>query len=308
MYRPFVILLLCATAVFAQAVKKSPVDLMREGRLLEAQKIIEQADAPERYHLLIDALREPNAIEACFLYREISARFPGSDCDEFAQERLLQAASMGIDISALVLESIPPAQEGEWPVEQTNAYEVERPLIASVHKEEPQQEPVVETVTPPIEKTVAEVAKQKSMPAAEEPQASTGVTLDYGVVPPAKPDSGVKAASLTPEKMLVRPEKIEQEVEASKPIKKQSEPTKPHDIEATAAGIWFIQVGAFGNHDNAHKFAARLRTDGYNVVLVPRDALMQVRVGAYDTKETARAAGDKIKAKYDCPAVLVTNP
>ncbi|MBK6765810.1 MAG: SPOR domain-containing protein [bacterium] len=308
MSKPFIVILLCAASVIAQAVKKSPVDLMREGRLLEAQKIVEQTDAPERYHLLLDALREPNAIEACFLYREISARFPGSDCDEFAQERLLQAASMGIDISALVLESTPPAREGEWPVEESNLYEVERPLIASVSKDEPQAEATPVPVEPPVAKTVAEVAQEKTQQVVEKPAASSGVTLDYSAVPSAKPDSGVKAAALTPEKLLVRPEKIEQEVKAAKPVKKHGEPTKPHDVESVTPGEWYIQVGAFANHDNAHKFAARLRSDGYNVLLIPRDQLMQVRVGAYKTKEEGRAVGDKIKAKYDCPAVLVTNP
>ncbi len=50
MYRLLFLVLLCAVSVYAQAVKKSPVDLLKEGRLLEAQKILEQTDAPERYH------------------------------------------------------------------------------------------------------------------------------------------------------------------------------------------------------------------------------------------------------------------
>lgn len=324
MYRLLFLLLLCAASVYAQAVKKSPVDLLKEGRLLEAQKILEQTDAPERYSLLLDALREPNAIEACFLYREISARFPGTDCDEFAQERLLQAASMGIDISALVLETAPAVEEGEWPVVSTLSYEVERPLIASAHKEEdsalPVETRIEETERIEPDQTVAEAAVERTAPVKTDPTVeaeadpipvakvdqpvSSGITLDYSKTVEAKPDTGIKAAALTEEKMLVRPDKQEE----PKRVIKQDSPTKPHDVDDASIGNWYVQVGAFGNHDNAHKFAARLRADGYTVKLVPRDNLLQVQVGAYETKVIGRAEGDKIKAKYDCPAVLVTNP
>ncbi|MCB9366973.1 MAG: SPOR domain-containing protein [Calditrichaeota bacterium] len=319
MYKLLTIVLI-STACFAQAVKKSPVDLLREGRMVEAQRIISETDAPERYHLLLDALREPNAIEACFLYREISARFPGSDCDVFAQERLLQAASMGIDISALVLESTPSAEPGQWSDESATPYEVERPLIASTTKG---QEPVTQSVQPEVKEALAPPTESKveSEPKPEteldtSPVEDKSFTLDYSQPVPEKSESDtvIKAAALTEEQKLIKPRdepaaEIEKQTKPPAPrVMQKKEPERPHDVEPDDSGEWFIQVGAFGNHDNAHKFAARLRADGYKVVLVPRDNLLQVRVGSYSTKESGRAVGDKIKAKYDCPAVLVTEP
>ena len=317
MFKALLILVIAATS-FAQTVKKSPVDLLREGRMMEAQKILEQTDAPERYNLLLDALREPNAIEACFLYREISARFPGTDCDEFAQERLLQAASMGIDISSLVLESAPVVKPGEWVAETTpETYEVERPLIASVTREEMADEtPVVEAPKtepqpvpqpePVIEKPVASEAVEKSK---LESKPATSSTLDYSAAIPVKKDTGIVHSSMDAAKSLVKAEEPKSEAAPKKSaVKVNPEPTQPHDIDAPAPDGWYIQVGAFGIHDNAHKIAAKLRSDGYKVYLVPREELLQVRVGAYQTKEEGRAIGDKIKAKYDVPAVLVTVP
>jgi len=283
------LLLMClvAVAIHAQTVHKSPVDLMREGRLAEAQRILNQSDAPERYHLLIDALREPNAIEACFLYREISARFPGTDCDEFAQERLLQAAQMGIDISALVVEATPEVEPGQWPDE--HPYEVERPYVA------------------------ARDTQAQASPAEPEPAMST--TLDYSAVVPQEEDTGIVVSAATPAQSLVKIEpKVTQKekiAEVSKPAGKvvvREEPLTPHDIGDAAPNGWYIQVGAFSNHANAERIGARLREDGFGVYFKPKDHLMQVRVGAYATKEEARSIGDQIAAKYNVPAVLVTVP
>lgn len=312
MFKSLFIVLIAATCL-AQSVKKSPIDLLREGRMVEAQKILDQTDAPERYNMLLDALREPNAIEACFLYREISSKFPGTDCDEFAQERLLQAASMGIDISALVLESAPVVDSGQWVADIPETYEVERPLIASVKREEMAdetpviKEPKVEVQSEPVvEKPVAveTVVKPKSQNTP-----ASSVTLDYSSVVPAKKDTGIVHSSMEPSQSIVKTDEPKPEKTPKKSsIETQPEPTRPHDIDDRAPDGWYIQVGAFGIHDNAYKIAAKLRSDGYKVFLVPRDQLMQVRVGAFATKEEGRTVGDKIKAKYDVPAVLVTVP
>ncbi len=338
MYKLILILLLSAAA-YGDAVNKSPVDLLREGRMMEAQRILEKSEAPERYHLLLDALREPNAIEACFLYREISARFPGTDCDVFAQERLLQAAEMGIDISALVLEADPLLETDELE-DETVVYEVERPhnsdlTVKELAKLQQQQrqhltdEPVIEktaetkiTITAPVEPAKPKREPLITTPIEAEPlveenpkveeksqvPASESTTLDYGTVLPAKKDTGVIAASNPGAASLVKePEKIPIEVQ-EKNLKPNPEPTRPHDIDTISPDGWYIQVGAFGNHDNAHKLAAKLRSDGHKVFLVPRDNLLQVRVGSFETKAQGREVGDEIKEKFKVPAVLVTVP
>jgi DedD protein len=343
MYKMAIVLLMCAAAFAADAVKKSPVDLLREGRMIEAQQILEKSDAPERYHLLLDALREPNAIEACFLYREISARFPGTDCDVFAQERLLQAAEMGIDISALVLETAPEAEPGEWH-NASATYEVERPLsaepdirkipveaepetiaqpdftevvepaptkeeltvkeaaklataVAKEPEQTPKREPLVVTAPKPeVPKAPEKIAEEK--PKTEQAKSST---LDYSEAMPAKKDTGIVQASLVGDPPKPMPKKKE----GVKPIETQS---APHDIDQKSPDGWYIQVGAFGNHDNARGFAKKLEKDGYKTFLVPFENLLQVRVGVFETKEEGRSTGDIIKEKFNCPAVLVTVP
>jgi len=71
-----------------------------------------------------------------------------------------------------------------------------------------------------------------------------------------------------------------------------------------------VQVGAFGNHDNALKLAAKLRSSGYPVVLVPRESesgtLMQVRVGGYETRDASKEIAQGLKSEFHVPAVLVT--
>ncbi|MCL4306111.1 SPOR domain-containing protein [bacterium] len=297
-----------SSACLAQSVKKSPVDLLREGRILEAQQIIAESGAPERYQLLLDALREPNAIEACFIYREISARFPGTDCDEFAQERLLQAASMGIDISALVLEAAPGKSTGGPENFSPSAYEVERPLIAKSTRSN------VERLDPSRQAREEQHSEQPdSLEAKSREATESGFTLDYNAKA-AESVNELQAAGLKDEKKLTKPNAETdvpaalQQQEVTPDVQVLTEPTTPIDFDATDAGEWYIQVGAFGNHENANKFAEKLRKDGYRVELVPKDHLLQVRVGGYAKKEIARRIGDQIKAKHNCPAVLVTSP
>lgn len=301
MYR-FIFVLLIASLSVGQTVRKSPVDLLREGRFLEAQRILEESEAPERYHLLLDALREPNAIEACFLYREISARFPGTDCDEFAQERLLQAASMGIDISSLVLESTPVAEPGQWTSDEQSTYEMERPLIASVTRDALPNDETASELT--VSDSSDQAKRLDTTPASSESltdgkEGAESITLDYGKAVEARTDTGIMNSSLSSlQASAAEPESV-------RPLE---EPKQPHDVVRKNPLGWYVQVGAFALHDNAHKIAAKLRSEGFDVFLVPRDNLMQVRVGTFESKEQARAVGDKIKAKFDVPAVLVTVP
>jgi cell division septation protein DedD len=55
--------------------------------------------------------------------------------------------------------------------------------------------------------------------------------------------------------------------------------------------------------------AAKLRSAGYPVILVPRKmekvTLMQVRVGGYDTPDHSRTIAAELKQQFDIPAVLV---
>ncbi len=240
-----------ALPVFA----KTPVDLMLEGRYVEARAILDSTSAEPRYRVLLDAMTESDAVRACSLYAVISQRYPHTDCDSLAQSRLQMAAAMGVPIA---------------------------PLEAV--KSEPE--------TPAVEPTPATV-KVKTEPAV--------VTNPV----PAIPSTAIAVEQTPPAPIPV--ERIE-----PLPVAKgepKGEELVPHDKLRPNPGVWFVQVGAFGNQDNARKLAAKLEQAGYGIALVPKTTngkeLLQVRVGGYPDRESCKSAADEIKAKYNLPASLV---
>jgi cell division septation protein DedD len=88
-------------------------------------------------------------------------------------------------------------------------------------------------------------------------------------------------------------------------------PTVPVSQDHPASGgSWYIQVGAFGNFDNAHRLALSLQNAGYPVKLVPRDTakgkLLQVRVGGYATRTDLAPVAEALKEKFHVPTAFVT--
>ena len=96
MRKALVLVLLVAGAAFA----KTAIDLMAEGRFSEARAILDSTAASPRYQLLLYAMTETDAQRACSLYSAITQRYPGSDCDSVARERLDLARQMGFTGSA----------------------------------------------------------------------------------------------------------------------------------------------------------------------------------------------------------------
>ena len=246
---------LCAALIALPAFAKTPIDLMLEGRYVEARAILDSTAAEPRYRLMLDAMTEPDAVHACSLYAAISQHYPHTDCDTLAQNRLQMAAAMGVPIS---------------------------PLDAVTSESET---PAVEPAPVPVE-------------AKPEPAAVTEPT-------PAIPTAAVVIEPAPP--APVPAERIEPAPVAK--IEPKNEELAPHDKPTPHPGSWFVQVGAFGNHDNARKLAAQLEQAGYGTALVPKTTngkeLLQVRVGGYPDRESCKAAANEIKAKYNLPASLV---
>ncbi|MBU0507387.1 SPOR domain-containing protein [bacterium] len=75
-------------------------------------------------------------------------------------------------------------------------------------------------------------------------------------------------------------------------------------------GHWYIQVGAFGNFDNAHRLAKDLQKAGFPVKLVMREnterKLLQVRVGGYPDRAAAEPAREKLKNDFGLPTVILS--
>ncbi len=234
----------CVFLMLLPAFAKTPVDLMLEGRYVEARAILDTTRAEPRYHLLLDAMTEPNAVRACSLYAVISQRFAGSDCDSLAQSRLQLAAAVGVPIK--------PVDAAE-PVPQTTAKESAPP--------EPEIKPL------PVKLA-------------------------------SEPSPTVRAAA----------EPLKSSAESA--IKPHPATVQPHDKLSATPGEWFAQVGAFGNHENARKLAAKLEQDGYGIALVPKTTnskeLLQVRVGGFASRDECKRVAEELKNKYNLSAAIVT--
>ena len=341
MFRLAAILVL-TSLVSAAAVNKTILDLMVEGRFTEARTLIADNSAGTRYAVMLEAMTEADAQEACALYRSVSETFPGTDCDSLAQERLLLALDAGVSISqeeeiyepemefaenSPIQKETLPAETETVVVEQENTLETSTESAMTIKTEADippaaaEQRTMLSSVqkpnTPSIDKDLPVVAEEKNK---EEAKASTGITVEYDDESKEKPE--IQQAAATPKKSLVVAE--EQQETADTPAEKlallETKPgvksvpleTAPHDLDIPPAksGDWFVQVGAFGNHDNALKLAAKLRSAGYPVVLVPRETetgtLMQVRVGGYETKDGGKQIAVELKSDFNVPAVLVS--
>ncbi|MBU1919555.1 SPOR domain-containing protein, partial [bacterium] len=329
MFRFASIILFCSL-VFAGAVQKTVLDLMNEGRFAEAQSLIADNTAGARYAVLLEAMTEPNAQAACALYRKVSASFPGTDCDSLAQERLLLALDAGISIAAEEEIAEPEEQFAESSLEReeiipepetTIAGAEETPVAAVETESEFDESAAVEMAEQPHEPTQEQRTMLSSVqkpgitlpsiesldkPAqkqTEETPASSGITVEYQ--DESKEEPAIQHAASTPEQSLIVADEQKTEsseesaeelalLEKERGVKPLPLETIPHDADAypKKSGDWFVQVGAFGNHDNALRLAATLRSAGYPVVLVPRESesgtLMQVRVGGYETPDAGR--------------------
>jgi hypothetical protein len=161
-------------------------------------------------------------------------------------------------------------------------------------------EPVVST--PKVESSPSQPVEVK--PKVAEPVVSTPKI----VAPPTPPAPSSVAPAETLKAIKVETAKATSDTSAPKMDVKRV--AVVHDKPMTAPGKWYIQVGAFGNFDNAHRLATTLQKAGYPIKLVPRDAgtkkLLQVRVGGYENRGDCDPVADELKSKYQVPTVIIS--
>lgn len=76
--------------------------------------------------------------------------------------------------------------------------------------------------------------------------------------------------------------------------------------KATPGGEWAVQVGSFGNADNASGLEKRLNEKGYPAYRRnPGDDMTRVYVGPYATSEAAEGVMAKLKAELNQQGLLV---
>ena len=86
--------------------------------------------------------------------------------------------------------------------------------------------------------------------------------------------------------------------EAERPEPKQPE-SRPAATNTSATGMWAVQLGSFGNQQNAERLAADLRKQGFAAFLsqLPTESgqLHRVRIGPQKDRESAEAMAARLE-------------
>lgn len=131
--------------------------------------------------------------------------------------------------------------------------------------------------TPPIPATTAGLQGQSATPGSR-PGSATG-----GERPSGESPAIAMPARTAPEKT---------------PLRERPAPADGKSL--AAAGGWVVQVGTFGQKDNADRLIAKLRASGYEAFASPSDragrTLYRVRVGPEDQRTKAEALATRLAA------------
>jgi len=304
-----VLLLAFSLPLFAE---KSALDLLLEGRYGEAKQMIVRSNLSPRYELLYFALTEAEAARACSLYQVIAIRYPGSDCDSVARQRLDQARSMGFTVVPIAEWAQAPANATPLSSQKSTVSAPVEPAVPVVPQTIAPTPPVVTAprVAPPAPpksdsakveadtlKMVSKIPQREPVEKSVPPKAETLATAPVPTVsdqsaPVTMPAPSAKQGPAKPPHLMPKATTLQ-------PHDKPAEPSEGH---------WFIQVGAFANLDNAHKLSASLQSAGYSVKLVPLEGktkLLQVRVGGYMTRAELKPVIAQLKEKFNVPTAVV---
>jgi DedD protein len=154
------------------------------------------------------------------------------------------------------------------------------------------------------------------LPAPEEPVPVRTETIQVGGQPEAAPAVAepalvAKTPAASSDEQQVAAAAVARESEPhttapaiSSPPAPASAPPKsaapPQAARPAAKGAWTVQLGSFGDEDNARKLAQRVGTYGYkSAVSTLRSGgrvLYRVRVGSYDKKSEADATASSLSA------------
>jgi len=224
----------------------------------------------------------------------------------------------------VVNESAETGTESQDPPEE-DSQEIDETVLESSEPTEPAREMIASTSL----ETANESEPSAGAPeTTSEVESDRGLTVDYQADAPAE-ETEIQQAAVSSQDLLVKSEpetspetdqeemteragESAQEMAAlveDKGVVPIPDPGVPQDVEATPAGDYFVQVGAFGNHENALRLAAKLRSAGYPVVLVPRETetvtLMQVRVGGFRTTDDCRGIAGELETRFNVPAMVI---
>lgn len=93
------------------------------------------------------------------------------------------------------------------------------------------------------------------------------------------------------------------------PAKPEPAPSTPARTAASKDGGWVVQVGSFGQKDNATRLAAKLKEQGFAAYSQPRDNnLTSVYVGPFASSEAGEKARAELKQSANLSGLLIRKP
>ena len=157
---------------------------------------------------------------------------------------------------------------------------------------------------PPSEEEI--ISTSVPLPGQSDQKTQT-VVLDRDRKEPVPAASSTTTEEPKPEpRPISREQPEEPRVAAEQPApdpvpERQPPPTEPREATPTtsATGMWAVQLGSFGNQENAERLAADLRSQGYAAFLsklaTGSGELHRVRVGPQKDRESAEAMAERLQ-------------
>jgi DedD protein len=158
----------------------------------------------------------------------------------------------------------------------------------------------------PAESQLERVAAEPVRPAATAGPPAAGETQPVAIAPePARASATTPAGETTTDRV------VEQRASASTagPALQTAAASAPRP--APAAGDWMVQLGSFGEEENARRLTERVSGYGYSAEISPHRAggrtMHRVRIGPYETRPRAEAVVSALSAHGFVAQVVVAD-
>ena len=146
------------------------------------------------------------------------------------------------------------------------------------------------------------VTKHQALPGQADHENKT-VVLERDRTEPVPSNGGSESSQQAPEPrpVVVQTESSQEPVVTepaeSKPMPKEPTAEKPTAM-ASSTGMWAVQLGSFGDQENAERLAADLRKQGFAAFLSQLSTgsgqLHRVRIGPQKDRESAEAMAERL--------------
>jgi DedD protein len=150
-----------------------------------------------------------------------------------------------------------------------------------------------------------EVISEKVPLPGQADQDTKTVVLDRDRSNPVPANGNSKPVESTPQPVVVEPDpEPVAERPAPEPVVEEQTQQQPATDESSSTGMWAVQIGSFGNQQNAERLAAELRKQGQaaflSQVMTPDGQRHRVRIGPQKDRAAAEAVAAELrKAGHD---------